>query len=794
MIKNNIYIISVFLFLFMGIFSNAQSIGGKVSDRKGKGISYIEVIATKDKAKNIAISDENGNFILKLSENGNYLLEVLENGSKSYSRNIIVNGNVINDITINDEKEIQGINLTVKKKLIERKVDRLIFNVENSITSQGGDALDALRITPGLRVQNDQVTMIGKNGMAVMIDDRPVRLLGNDLINYLKSIPSDNIKNIEVITTPPAKYDAEGNSGIVNIKFKKAKKNTISGNIRTSYTQAKYSLGNLGGGLNYQKNKLTLTSNLNYSNGSIAPYQEYTILYPGYTWFETNIKRIFQNNLSGSISLDYQMTPKTNMGLQYSGSYSKPLLKGANTSNINKSQNSVLDSLIATQSRLVEERKIHSFNFHSLTKIDTIGRQYSIDVDYLKFKSGLDNDFNTNTYFPDGNPVPNRFISANNLSNQDIDIYSAKIDYEMPLQWFNLSFGAKVSFMNNNSTVDYFNTTAGRLLDTSKSNIFNYKENTQALYISGNKELSKKWNLQLGIRAENTQMKGYSGTLDQANKNKYIKFFPTFYLTYTADENSVWGLNYNRRIDRPSYSDLNPFRFYTSSFNYSEGNPFLQPFYTDNIEVSFNHDNSYFALYGSYISNKFDDVTFVNPENNIQHIFPLNFYNKLNYGVLWYYTFDKLHWWESNLHTNLYYSKIFSDIENTIADINRWAISLNVNNSFILNTKKTLKAELNFNYQSPSVAGSYKTSSYYYFDMGVRYTLLNKRVQLGLSVVDLFKTNKQTFTQIVNGIEQRNFDYKDTQKFRLTLSWNFGKTLNREQKEKSNEEEKNRLK
>lgn len=692
------------------------------------------------------------------------------------------------------EKQIQEVEIIAKKKLIERKVDRLIFNVENSISATGGDALDALKVTPSIRVQNDQISMVGKNNMSVMIDDRLMQLSGDELTSFLKTIRSEDIKSIEVITNPPAKYDAQGNSGIVNIKLKKAKKNSISGNLKTSYTQATHPLGVFGGGLNYQKDKLTITSNINYNNGSIAPYQEYTIYYPSYTWFETNDKRRFLNSLSGRVALDYQVSPKTTMGVQYSGVLSKPLVKGKNTSYIT-SNSSTLDSLIITPSRTEIDRKTHSLNFHSITKVDTLGTQYSVDVDYFKFTSFLDNIFNTNTFLSNNVPIPNRYISANTISNQNIDIYSAKFDYEMPLKWVNLSFGGKVSFINNDSKVSYFDTSSmSPIFDSSKSNIFNYKENIQAIYLSGNKKLSEKWDLQLGLRLESTQTKGFSETLNQTNKNNYNKLFPTFYLTYKATENSTWGLNYSKRIDRPSYSDLNPFRFYSSAYNYSEGNPFLQPFFIDNIDLSLSYKNFYTSLYVTNMTNGFDQVTFVSNENPGQFVIPYNFYKQLNVGIMQNYTFNKFAWFESNNSLSIYYAKTTSDLINTLPRIDNWTVSFNSNNSFILNKSKTFRAEFGFTYQSPSVAGSYSLSKFYYFDAGVRYSVLNKKLHIGLNAMDIFRTNRPIFTQVVNGIVQRNNEYDDTQKIRLSLTWNFGKQLKSEKRDQSNEDEKNRVK
>ncbi|MBV7441444.1 TonB-dependent receptor [Weeksellaceae bacterium TAE3-ERU29] len=777
------------------LFSQEITIKGKVRDEQQLPIVYAEVLlkTEKDSLLSYTFSNDDGTFNFSVKKSDELLVLNIEHfGQKLFTQNISPIKDIdLGTITVNNTLQLETLVAEGKKKLIQRKVDRLVFNVENSVSALGGDALDALRVTPGLRIQNEQISIIGKSGVSVMIDDKLVQLSGDDLVSFLRTINSDNIKSIEVITTPPAKYDAQGNSGIVNIKLKQPKKDNISGNLKTSYTQATHPLGSLGGGLNYQKDKLTVTSNVNYSNGSIAPYQEYTINYPNYTWFEKNEKRIFLNSLSGRVALDYKVSPKTTMGIQYLGALSKPIYKVTNTSHITK--NNVLDSLIITPSRLESQRKTHSLNFNSTTKVDTIGTQYAIDIDYFKFKSNLDNNFSTNTYFADNTPVANRYISANNLSAQDIDIYTAKFDYEMPLKWINLSFGTKVSFINNSSQVSYFDKTKGNpIFDSSKSNVFNYKENTQALYVSGSKKLSEKWDLKLGLRLENTQTKGYSETLNQTNKNNYLKLFPTFYITYQATENSTWGLNYSRRINRPSYGDLNPFRFYSSKYNYSEGNPFLQPFYMDNVDFSLTYKNYFGSLYANYLTNGFDQVTFVSSDNPIQKVIPYNFYKQLNVGTIQYYSFNKWYWLESNNVAIIYYSQTTSDLANTLPKIDQWTMSFNSNNSFVLNNEKTLRAELNFTYQSPSVAGSYNLSSYYYFDAGIKYSLLDKKLQIGLTATDIFRTNEQTFTQVVNGIKQQNYDYRDAQKIRLSLVWDFGKSIKVAQREQSNEDEKGR--
>ena len=375
---NKKYIFSLLLIIFLSNLQFAQiRISGQINNEKNIPIEYVEITLENKDGVIIKseLTDSKGKFYFQVNQN--YLLLVVrKEGAQLYSQQLDLQNDINLGIIkiIEKQQTIQEVKINGKRKLIERKIDRLVYNVENSIAATGGDALDAIRNTPSVRVQNDQISIIGKNGIAVMVNDKIIQLSGEDLISYLKTIPSDNIKSIEVVTTPPAKYDAEGNSGIININLKKAKKNAVSGNVRGSYTQAKYALGTLGAGLDYQKNDLTIVSNVNYTNGSIAPYQEYTLTYPNYNWLEKNEKKILLDNLSSRIAVDYNINSKTIIGLQYTGSNNNTLNKGINRSFITNKL--TLDSLIITPSRINSYKKSNSLNFHSITKLDTIGANF----------------------------------------------------------------------------------------------------------------------------------------------------------------------------------------------------------------------------------------------------------------------------------------------------------------------------------------------------------------------------------------------------------------------------------
>jgi Outer membrane protein beta-barrel family/CarboxypepD_reg-like domain len=791
-------VITLITFLITMVMSSQTIVKGTIKNQNNKPVEFIEVqlqnkdsVITKSELTNIG-----GKFTIA-TEKGEYLLLVKQLGAVVYKQKVIVDQDLDLGVIIINEKqqELKEVVVTSKKKLIERQVDRLVFNIEKSISATGGDALDALKITPNIRVQNNKIAMIGKSNMSVMIDDRLIQLSGDDLINFLKTIKSDNIKSIEVITAPPSKYDAEGNSGIVNIKLKKAKKDSWGGDFNSSYTKAKFDLGSIGSALNYQKNKTTINATVSYNNGGTAPYQENYVYYKKVTWFETNEKRAFQNDLSTQFNFDYQLSPKTTIGIQYGGSKNKLLDIGISNSKITNIFSSKIDSLIVTPTYVNSNKTTHAVNFYSLKKLDSIGKQIFFDAGYFEYNSNLDNNFSSNYYYGDVTEILNRNLKANNISNQKIKIYSSKIDVDLPLQWAKISFGAKISFIKTNNQVAYYNTyNLEPILDLSKSNVFNYFENTQALYVSGSKSLAKKWELQLGLRAENTQTNGVSATIEQTNANTYLRLFPTLYLTYTANENSTFSFNYNRRIDRPSYSDLNPFRLYSTAFNYMEGNPFLQPYFTNNIEISNSYKDLYSSLSYKNLTNGIDYITVVAPNTGIQIAKPNNFYTQNSIVLSENYTFSKWKRYENNIGFNVLYAVTSPKTTTIVPEISNWTTSFNSYNSFVLNKKKSIKASLDFVYTSPSLLGSYKLESYYFFDAGIRMSFFEKKMKMAISIVDIFRTNKLRYSQLVNGIQITALDYSNPQNIRFSLSYYFGKSFEKEEKSTSNEEEKSRVK
>lgn len=759
-------------------------------------IAFANVYLTdqNDKIVTGTTSDESGAFNLSVKQ-GNYKLTISFMGYLDWSEGIDVTTNQDLGIIVlaQDNSQLDEVVVTAKKPLIERKVDRLVFNVENSISAIGGNGLDALRVTPGILVQNGAVSMIGKDGMAIMVNDRLIQLSGNDLINFLKTLRTDDIKSIEVITNPPAKYDAEGNSGLINIKLRHSKRDSWNVSLSSMYRQATYPMESWGGNFSYQKGKLSFFSNFNYENGSKKEVETEKIIYPTQTWNNDFKNRKFTNISSGRLGLDYQLSNKWSAGIQYLGSFNKPHSRQNNNSEI---KNTSIDSLLNTMASDNKKISSNSYNIHSVVKLDTLGKKISTDFDYLNYGNDNSRNFQTQTTNSDFNPTPNGFQSVENNGVHNLEIYLVKIDVDYPTSWVNLNFGSKIYFTKTHYNNQYFDTTTGNtILQSDRSNVFNYDENTQAFYFMGNKKMSEKWSFQFGLRAENTQTKGHSITLGQIDRNSYFQLFPTVYILNRINDDNVFSLNYGRRLSRPRYNELNPFQVYYSPYSYTQGNPALSPSFTDNIELQYAFKNVlYSTLSYSYKTQGRGNPPFFDEDNKTMFLLDINFYNTNTYNLSETYVFNKLDWWEAELQGSLYYTTVHFTKDVNFDKPEGWGAFLSANNRFALNADKTINGEVNFWYQSPQFQDIYNIKGMASLDLGLKFSLLKNKLNIGVMAEDILKTNVEKAKTKSSSTNYSYSYYNDYRSFKVSLNYQFGASkLHVKKRSFGNEEEKSRI-
>jgi hypothetical protein len=780
-------------------YTNAQTYQGVVNDIQNSPIPFANVIAQNNTDGSLltgVVTDEKGSFEITVTSEDTFLIIISYLGFEDWKKEVSASDPVDFGVIILNESqnELDEVIVTAKKPTIKRKVDRLVFNVANSIVASSGDAVDILQRTPGVRVKGDEINLLGKSNMNVMVNNQLVRLSGEDLSNYLRSLNSEDIEKIEVITNPPAKYEAEGNSGLINIVLKNVKRDYLSGYVRSIYQQSTYPRGYLGGGITYQKNKFSVFANVNSSNGSTAPTENLKVFYPNQLWDTDGEQQNFSEFVTARAGVDYDISSRSSIGVQYLGSTNRREVdETIRTSIIDRPSNSV-DSLILTDGDSDVRQYYHSLNGHYRTELDTLGKKMSIDVDYLTYNNTSSRLNDSRTFLNKGDFNHDSEDIFRNNSAQDIEVFTSALDFEFPLSFANLSFGGRLSFTKNNSDISLLNLENGAfILNDNQSNIFEYTEDTQSAYVSAGKSIDK-WDFKVGLRLESTQTEGRSVTLEEVNTNDYTQLFPTAYVTYNANDDHSYSLNYGRRISRPSYSRLNPFKFFSNSFAFTEGNPFLQPSFTDNLEFAHIFKNNLStSVYFSRTTDGADQITLVEEGSNIQATVWRNFIEDFSIGVIESYTFDYFDWFETYAQLNVFYLKVDSTIPNTIESQDGINFNFSVDNAFFFNESKTFLGELNFWYEAPGVNSVYEISSASNLDAGIKVLLFNKDLNLSLQVTDILRSNIAVVKGITNGLGVQYENYYDSRRLRLSAVYRFGNKKLRNKKRKfSNEEERKR--
>jgi hypothetical protein len=786
-----------FLFFLIPFFSVLSSkaqfnLSGKVTGESSKVLSFITVKISGPQNKVFYTqTDSLGAYHFKLQAD-KYSVNCSPLNFKALNLPFTLTKDTVINIQLQgDQNNLADVQVRAKKAFIEKKIDRTVFNVENSVSAMGTDALELLSKVPGVRVLNDQVSLVGKGSVNVMINDKVVPLSADELSNYLKSISSENIAKVEVITNPPAQYDAQGNNGLINIVLKKVTLEGFKGSVNAALTKATYFTATAGGNLSFRKNKITLSSNFNIRKGSLVPFEQSDVFYPNQTWNIVNKDRNFRTVPSGQIGMDYQASKNTLLGLSYNGG----LTNFHSEENIKTkvyNQNKGLDSTLNSDANAKIQSHYYSANIYLKQTLDPTGKQLTINGDWFRYDDDKNRFFNNTSYFQNGNVIPSSFAEYLSSSKQNINLYTLKADVDLPYKTFKLAVGTKLSFITNQSDLAFYKSRINTYeIDPRQSNLFSYKENTQALYVNFNKTI-KKWDFQLGLRGEYTQIDGTS--VNEQNKSEYFRLFPTLYVVYRANDKNTFSINYGRRINRPAYRKLNPFRWYSNQYAYTEGNPFLQPSYNDNVEISHNLNNLFTTtLSFSHTTNGFNDVNFIDANTNIQAAKPVNFITEYHYQFSNAITLNVLKWWESINQADVYYTVSHSSIAQTQSNLKGFGAYFSTLNQFVFNPSKTMLGEAGFWYQFPSVDGLNQNKSQYNLDLGIKTLLLNKKIQLAITASDVLKTNQYRYRSLINNIRQEYNNYYDSRQLRITFRYNFGNEKIKQQERKlGNEEERRR--
>ncbi|WP_294328816.1 outer membrane beta-barrel family protein [uncultured Chryseobacterium sp.] len=774
-------LLSAVILLPAALFS--QTIKGKITQR-GKAISYVEVIAVKDQKKQTAISDEKGDYSIKLSENGNYNIKLIQDGAEISAMDVVIQGDVKQNFSIEEkkEKQIEGVTLTARKKLIERKADRLVFNVASSVASQGMDGADVLATTPLVKVdENTGVSIAGKSGVSVMINDRILNLSSTELVTYLKSLRSENIEKIEVITAPPSKYEAQGNSGLINIVLKKNQNLGWSGSLTTSFQQQTYSGFSNSATINYQNEKLRSSLKLRQSKYEKHSFENYRIT--GIEGLKSHDdRRDFGDGLGANLSVDYQLGKKSNVGFIYDYGFGHSNMDIENTSDY--FQNDHYTNTLSTYAEHRGKSTQQTISAYYDVKFGKQDNKLSITGNYFSNLPKTTIDFTTIENSGD------EFI-VRSPSVVDYKIYSGQADLTLPYEFAKTEAGVKFTNFDNNSSIFYQNLENGNYVnDVLKSNEFKYNEKNYAAYFSLEKSFNEKWSAKAGLRYEYSTINGNSLTSGQQSESSYGRFFPTAYVIYKSNENNTFSINYSKRIDRPGFRAINPYRWYTNVNSYFTGNPFLQPSINHNFEFSHVYKGKLSTtLYFQRTLDGFGSLVSLTGESRTSTFF--NYYNQNSMGATVNYSDTFFKRWEANYSADISYTDR-SVFTSDAASKKGYGYDFDFQNNISLNKNKTIQLMANYWLRLPSNSGNVRWDFVGNFTAGVKMSLMDKNLQVNVIVSDIFKQSRSKGEiYYVTGSHYFN-NYYDARRLTVSATYTFGNKKVKGANRNVNFDEKNR--
>lgn len=763
-------LMSIALLLSMSTISAQNMLNGKVTDTKGQSVPFalVKIYSSDNKANVISekMTDENGIFSTKMPATGNYNVYISASGYVNNTKNFAFSNNT-NNISIAIEKEkITGIKEVVlvvnKKKTFERKIDRFVFNTENSIASKGVDGLDVLAATPMVKADDEgNIEIVGKSAVSIMINDRPVNLSGKDLVSYLKTIRSENIERIEVITTPPAKYEAQGNSGIINIILKQNSSIGFSGNISTSYLKRSRNGYANNGSLNYQSKKINTSLRISQFDNEKTTDEDLSI-YAG-TILRTENTRLDRNKgYNVNYSIDYKINDKTSIGAIYNFSDNDT---DSNSKNFSRYfQGNALDSTVVSNTYNISRVKNNQLNVYFERKLDSLGKKLYVGGNL--FDSRNDNPFSL---------VSESDVNTINYqinSKYRYKIYSGQVDLYLPFTSFVGEVGGKYTHFNTETGLDFFINDDGiPIYDTGRSNFFDYNEDNWASYVTLSKTFSEKWEGKAGLRYEYTKLTGLTRNSSQV-ENTYGKWFPSLYITYKPNKKNIFTLSYSKRITRPGARALNPTTIYLDPYAYVTGNPYLKPSFSNNFELGYIFNNK-LSVTAYYQSSKDNFGQIVDLEGANRAVKYLNNYNENSLGINATYsnTFFKI--WDFYSSVNYAYVESKGLIDQ-VEGLSSNSLYYSVNNTLHLNSKKTVSFLLNFWNFLPHTKGNFEFENVQNLSSGFRISLFEKKLQVNMTIQDILKGMKFRGKAYYTNYYTYSDNYYDARTFNLSVTYQFG--------------------
>lgn len=805
------------LALWGGLIGIAQAqitvkgkVTGRISDKQSKLVEFATVTLLKAKDSTLVkgmLSDVNGKFDFENVAEGAYIVGVSQLGyEKFYSPKFSLsaeNQSVdLKNIQLSEAtQQLKEVSVKATKPFIEQQLDKTVVNVENSVVAAGSNALEVLERAPGVTVDKDgNVSLKGKAEVRVMIDGKPTYLSNQDLVNLLRNTQANQMETVEIITNPSAKYDAQGNAGIINIRMKRSQNLGLNGSTTLGAGYGRYEKMNGSLNLNYRQNKWNVFGN--YSANKRRRFQELELTRKFYEG--TEVVNFFDQNSdakqnsfghNAKAGVDYFLNKKTTIGILLTGSVGSWGETGLNATNIYTGLTQ-LDRVTETYRDVVQDWRNATGNLNFKHTFDSTGREITVDVDYARFNNLHDQRYNirnlNNSNALIGNPY--REIGA---FDTGINIYSAKLDYTQSLgKKGKIEAGLKSSLVDSDNDMKFFQQEgeAQPKPVLGRTNHFIYKENVNAAYVNLQRKFGKT-SVQTGLRLEHWHAEGNQLTTNQTFVRDSVQLFPSVFVQHEFSKKYQMGLSYSRRIDRPDYEDLNPFLFFLDPYTFQQGNPYLRPQITNNIEWSHTILEAInITINYAKTNNLMGDVLDQNDDQLTTFVRKDNYGFRENYGVALSAPIPVAKWWMGNVYVNVFRNHFNGQLLGANFDQGITSMTANLQNNFRL--PKGWSAELSGFYMSGFMEGMMVGRPMGQVSVGVQKQVFNKKGTIRLNVRDIFW--QQQFRGAVRYqnldvvIRQRN----ESRVANLSFTYRFGnsKVQAARQRQTGLEDEKGRVK
>jgi outer membrane receptor protein involved in Fe transport len=584
----------------LGMHLSAQHsvIRGSFVDEKGAPVEFANIVLYSGDSILVKVetTDETGTFEMANIEEGSYYLEASCIGFKN---NVIPSVQVKRGENLDlgqhslsiTSVELETAIVSASRAIVEIKPDRTVFNVQGTINSTGDNALSLLRKAPGVLVDNNnQISVLSRSGVLVYVDGKRLPLSGDHLTSYLENLPAEQIDRIDIISNPGARYEAEGNAGIIDIRLKKDTNLGTNGSLSTTYTQGRYARGNINATANFRTKAFNSFGAAGYNDGIYFNDMAFLSFQNGLELDEV----IRQDRSSAGIDFrfgtDFFLNDRHTIGFLISGNDGNSDNSSLNRIEIGTETGGGIDSILhATNASSHDTRRAtYNLNYAYQSKSTRV----NIDADYGRYRNEASY-LQPNLYYSPDEQTLLTEIRTGYETPVEIDIYTLKADYETETLGGTLGAGGKLSKVSTDNTFLFYDIPESEhVLNERRSNQFVYDENVYAAYLSFARPLGEQWNFSAGLRLEQTNATGdLRAFLPELQEPPveldYLNAFPTAGLTYQFRPEHVFSLNYGRRINRPDYHVLNPFREQISELSFSKGNPFLRPEIVNNIELGY---------------------------------------------------------------------------------------------------------------------------------------------------------------------------------------------------------------